>query len=706
MKALKNKKLLVLAVGAVLSLAACGQPQSSATGLSSSSSASSEPAKYVRADDEVVYSNVLGGLASLYNGVKQISDSNERFVKYAKAEAELLASGVFAPTTTNGGTYSMSRIAPRTIPYVFFGNDSDRLKGMILTTGRDSFIKATERAELIQKWEAAKAGEGEYNPKAYLEAKGYTIGTEYATTTAASVSTLDTLATSKQADTEAMVNCVEGLIQYNNFGEIEGCAAESWKVSSDGKKYTFKIRSGMGWYNADKTKYADVTAQDFVDGFHHMLDAESGLDYLVSGVVKGVAEYLDGTGTFDKVGCRVNEAGELEFELEAPESYFITRLTYSCFLPMNAAFFKSKGGAFGRDEFKAAKAEATYAYGKTTSDVLYNGPFIPTNWDLSDTGGSIVLVKNENYWDKDRVNLTKLTWKYDDGKNPLALYNAARNGEYPGIGLGEASGLLKQSKDDGLFDTYHYVSDTDATTFFGGINVNRGAFEYSDAVKSTQTEEEKILTAKAKSLRSFRRAILHAWDRGTWNAVRNGDDLKFSNIRNMYTQPEFVSLDADVTVDGKKYDKGTSYGNLVQSFLDAAGEKIKVADGQDGWFNVTEAKRQMALAREELKAVWPADKKVVIDMVTLTTSPVVTKQAAAFEQLIENVFPNDIDVRLVEATTTAQYYYSGYYAESGDQVNQDICYGTGWGPDYGDPSTYLDTFTDTGYMLTIIGINY
>ena len=704
MKALKNKKTLVLAVSAVMTLAACGgQPASSSA---SQPSSSAPAAKYVRADDEAVYNAVLGKFASAYDGVKAIQDNNERFVKYAKAEAELLASGVFAPTTTQGGRYAITRIAPRTVPYVFFGNDSDRIKGTVMTKGKDSFIKASERAELIKLWEKAKGGEGTYNPKAYLEGKGYEIGTEYATTTSASVSTLDTLATSKQADTEAMVNCLEGLVQYNNLGELVGCAAESWKVSEDGKTYSFKIRPGMGWFNSDKTKYADVTAQDFVDGFHHMLDADGGLDYLVAGIVKGVEEYLDGTGSFANVGCRVNAQGELEFELCQPESYFVTRLTYSCFLPMNRAFFESKGGKFGRDEFKAAKAEASYAYGKTTADVLFNGPFIPTNWDLSDTGGSIVLEKNANYWDAENVNVTKATWQYDDGKNPLAIYNAARNGTYPGITLAESSGLLKQAKDDGIYEDFHYVSDTNATTFFGGINVNRGAFEYAEAVKSTQTEEEKILTGKAKLSRNFRRALLHGWDRGTWNAVINGDELKTSNLRNMYTQPEFVSLDDDVTVDGKKYAKGTSYGGLVQSFLDAAGEKIKIDDGIDGWYNEAEAKKFMAAAREELKDIWPADKKVVIDMVNLTSNPNVNKQAAAFEQLIEKVFPNDIDVRLVEATTTAQYYYSGYYAEHGDQVNQDICYGTGWGPDYGDPSTYLDTFTDTGYMLTIIGINY
>ena len=713
MKALNNKKLLVLAVGAVLTLGACGGGKSSATGLTSQSSSapassgstSSAPAaKYEREDDEVVYERVLGDFEDAYEGVKAIQNDDERFVRYAKAEAKLLESGVFAPTTTQGGAYSITRVAPRTIPYVFFGHDSDRIKGMVMTAGKDSFIKGSERDEMIDIWKDAREGHGTYDAKAYLKAKGYELGTEYATTTSASVSTLDTLATSKQADTEAMVNCLEGLIEYNQFGEIVGNLADKWEVSEDGTKYKFHIREGLKWFTADGSEYADLTAQDFVDGFHHMLDAAGGLEWLVQGVIKGADEYLTKGGSFKDVGVYVNDKGELVYELCAPESYFITRLTYSVFLPMNADFFKSKGGAFGLAEFKEASAKDTYTYGKSTAGVLFNGAMIPSAWTLTDTGGRIVLEKNPKYWNAENVNITKATWNYDDGKNPLQVYNDTRNGTYPAIALGEATGLLKQSKDDGLFDTYHYISDTNATTYFGGLNTNRGAFEYNGDAVSTQTEEEKILTHAALSNQNFRRAILHAWDRGTWNAVSRGEDLKYTNLRNMYTQPEFVGTVKDVTVDGEKFAAGSSYGALVQHFLDKDGAKIKVEDGQDGWFNVEEAKAQMALAKEALKDVWPEGKKIVIDNVYVDGASTSVAQCQAFEQLIERVFPNEVDVRPVAASTTAAYYYSGYYADTGEQINQDIFWGSGWGPDYGDPSTYLDTFTASGYMCKVVGL--
>ena len=282
-------------------------------------------------------------------------------------------------------------------------------------------------------------------------------------------------------------------------------------------------------------------------------------------------------------------------------------------------------------------------------------------------------------------------------------------GDYPGIGLGESSGLLKKAKDDGNFDKFAYVSDTNATTYFGGMNLNRGAFNYEGAVKSTQNNQEKNFTHKAMNNNHFRKAILYGWDRATWNGISRGEDLKATNLRNMYTQPEFVSLSADVVLDGKTYAQGSSYGELVQSFCNDLGLKVDVQDGKDGWFNAAEAKKEIEAFAAEIGEEWPLNKKgekikVVIDLVYYSGSTTQVAQSSSFEQLIEAVLGDYVDVRLVEAKTTAEYYYSGYYAETGADLNQDIFYGSGWGPDYGDPSTYLDTFAAGGYMTKVVGL--
>ena len=705
----KNNKLLVLSLMSILTLAGCGGGNSSSAAPSTSSGSepsSSEPApaKYEREDDDVVYERVLGDFADAYEGATDETNDSKRYVQYAKAEAALLNSGAFVPTTTKGGNYAMTRIAPRTVPYVFFGSDMDKVKTMVMTKGVDSFIKKEDRAALLDLWAKAAAGEAAYDPAAWLVEHGYALGDEYATTTSAAPKSLDLHNTSSQSDTEQIVNCIEGLIQYDNFGRVQPAMASSWEHNADYTEWKFTIREGAKWVTADGTAAGDVTADDFVAGFQHMLDCGAGLEYLLDGVVEGVEEYNYEGGKFENVGVKV-EDGKLVFKLVKGESFFLSRLAYSPFSPMKREFFLSKGGAFGKAEYEAAAAEDTYLYGTSMAHFLFNSAFRPVTWDLTDNGGSIVLVKNELYWDAENVTVKKATWNYDDGKNPAAIYEAAIQGTYPGIGLGEGSGLLAKSREDGHFAQFGYTTDTDATTYFGGLNTNRGAYEYNGAAVSTQTEEEKIRTHAAMNNVHFRKALIHGWDRATWNAVAIGEELKNNDLRNMYTLPSLVALEEDVTFEGEDFAQGTSYGDLVQHFADKLGLKVNVADGQDGWFNAEEAKKQIALAREEIStSVWAAGTKVVIDLVYYSGSPTQVAQSAAFEQLIEKELGDYVDVRLVEATTTLVYYYSGYYAASGADLNQDIFYGSGWGPDYNDPSTYLDTFNAGGYMTKVVGI--
>ena len=94
--------------------------------------------QYERGDDEERYAAALGDYTELYAKAKaETTDLNKRFNLMAQAEALLLESAVMIPTTTQGGAYQISRIAYRTVPYVQWGNDDDRLKGLVIS---DEFI--------------------------------------------------------------------------------------------------------------------------------------------------------------------------------------------------------------------------------------------------------------------------------------------------------------------------------------------------------------------------------------------------------------------------------------------------------------------------------------------------------------------------------------------------------------------------------------
>ena len=689
------KKILAFLLVAVmlLGIVACGEKDKFV-----------RPDSWSRAEDDAVYEEVLGEYTNLMEAAKNASSVDERFVLFAKAEAYLLDSAVMIPTTTQGGAYTISRIAPHTVPYVQWGNDDDRFKGLVIS---DEFITKAEREDLLTEWRNALAGNGTYDPAAYLTSKGHTLNRTYTTTFSTAPVTFDWLNTSSQADTEITVNTVDGLVEYDNLNRMQPALAESWDISDDGLTYTFHIRKGVKWYTAEGTEYAELTANDFVAGFHHMLDTQAGLEWLVDEVVAGAYDYYAEGGSWANVGYKATDDYTLEVTLIQPTSYFLTMLTYSCFLPICDSFYQSRGGVYGVDAFKEASADTNkYTYGLNTdvASQVYCGPFLIRQFQGD---SEIVLVKNENYYKINDVNIDQIRWVYDAGEDPVAAYNDAVNGVYPGTGLSQASGTLDMAKNDGNFDKYSYISDTNSVTYFGGLNLNRGTYALENGtVASSQTDTQKIDTHLAILNKDFRQAVQFAFDRGTYNAISRGEDLKYTNLRNMYCHPEFVSLTSDVT-DGKKtFTSGTFYGEIVQYYLEQLGSTIKVADGQDGWYNPDAAKASFAKAKKTLEkegVTFPIN----IDVVYYSGNSTWTAQAQAYKASIEGVLgAENVVVNLVEATTSEDYYAAGYRASNGEAGNFDMFYGSGWGPDYGDPSTYLDTFLGygKGYMTKVIGL--
>jgi len=693
MKTLKKLSVFSLASVSLLALGACGQGP-----------------KYERGDDEEIYAEVLGPYEKLAAEAKKIKDDDARFVKYAEAEANLLNSGAFIPTTTQGGNYAITRVAPRTVPYAKWGNDDDRLKTMVVVDGTD-FIKKETRAALLAAWQLARAGGAEYNPKLILTAAGYTqFKNTYQTTYQTAPATLDILNTSEQSDTEVLVNCIDGLLEYDNLGILRGNLAIThasglpYELSEDGKTYTFTIRDDAKWFTANGDVYGDVTGDDFVASFQHMLDAQAGLEFLVDGVVKGASEYLSGEGKFEDVGVAA-DGKKFSITLIEPESFFPSRLTYSCFMPMNRAFFESKGGVFGIKEFAEASASESYKYGNVADNgnMIYNGAFLPSNIVEK---SNITLARNANYFNNAKNNFNELKWVYDDGSQPDNLYTAACNGTYAGIGLGVASGLLAKAKADGNFDKFGYVADTTTTTFLCGFNLNRGTFE-TGSVKTTQSGQEQIDAHNAMQNINFRKALQYGWDRATWNAISVGEELGALSIRNMYTDPNFLTLGKDVTgADGHVFKQGQTYGDLVQYFTDKLGMGIKVADSQEGWYNAAKAREFMAKAKEELEAANQWHGKVKLDVTYYGASKAQVANAEGYKKLIEGILGDFVEVCLNNAETTADFYACGYRAKNGESGNFDVFFGSGWGPDYGDPSTYLDTFLGggAGYMTKIVGL--
>lgn len=664
-----------------------------------------------------IYDAQLGAFNTLYQAAKEETNVSKRYALMAQAEAKLLEAAVLIPGTTNGGNYGLSRVAKRSASTVLWGNDSDRFHNVLVTT---ELITAEDQTHLKEMWNEVR-GTGTYTQKAidYLTEKGYTLKNTYNMGYASDPKTWDALATSRSADSEAIVNTYDGLVEYDNENEIKPALAESWEVSEDGLTYTFHIRQGAKWVDAQGREVADVKADDFVAGMQHMLDAGGGLEYLVENIIVNALEYNTGDVTdFAEVGVKATDDNTVVYTLCQPTSYFITMLGYNVFAPMSRTYFESKGGVFGKDDYKTAVDAGTMKYGQTVNDIAYCGPYTVTNHTAENT---IVFEANPTYWNKDNITIKTLTWKFNDGKDPTKAYEDTKAGTLDGCGLSSAS--LEACKADGNFEKYCTVSDTDATSFVLFLNLNRNAYaNFNDETKavSTMTDDQKKRTDVAMLNVHFRRAIGMGLDIATYNGQVVGEELKLNSVRNSYTPGNFVALEEDVTIEingeSKTFAKGTYYGEIMQAQIDADGVKIKVwdaenqtSDGFAGWHNPANAYEELQQAITELKEFGveiSKDNPIVMDLPYYSGADIYTNRAQTLKQSVEEALQGCVVVNLVSCADAQEWYYAGYYTESGKDANYTLYDVSGWGPDYGDPATYLDTMLGdgAGYMAKCLGL--
>nr|MCR5555969.1 peptide ABC transporter substrate-binding protein [Butyrivibrio sp.] len=273
------------------------------------------------------------------------------------------------------------------------------------------------------------------------------------------------------------------------------------------------------------------------------------------------------------------------------------------------------------------------------------------------------------------------------------------------------------------FDQYVYVSNTEGTTYCGFLNINRKAFaNFNDAsvAISDKTVFDAQRTTIAMQNQDFRLAIVQSLDRASYNAQTQGEDLKLNSLRNSYIPGTFVTLPEDATIDingtATTFAAGTYYGEIVQAQVDADGVKLKVwdaatssSDGFDGWYNPSAAKESLAKAVEQLATQGveiTAENPIQIDVPYFAGSETYTNRANAFKQSLESALDKQVVINLVACESSDDWYYAAYYPDYGYEFNCDLCDVSGWGPDYGDPQTYLDTMLPdyAGYMVKSLGI--
>lgn len=174
----------------------------------------------------------------------------------------------------------------------------------------------------------------------------------------------------------------EGLVRQDPSGKVIPGMAKSWKVSADGKVYTFTLRSSAKWSNSDS-----VTASDFEYAWKRALAPETGSTYAFNMYPIANAEAYN-TGKLkdaSKVGVKALNSYTLQVTLKEKTAYFLQMLTEDIFVPVNAA---------------VVKADKNWASNAKT--LVTNGPFTVKSWSQN----IITLAKNPKYYAAGEIRLS------------------------------------------------------------------------------------------------------------------------------------------------------------------------------------------------------------------------------------------------------------------------------------------------------------
>lgn len=678
---------------------------------------------------EEIFNTVFGEYQKRYEEALAETNVSMRLAKMAIAEAKLLEAGAITPYANRAGNYSISAVLPHTVPAIEWGFDGEvRAYSNILIA--DRLLTPAERTELTSKWSELK-GTGtwmEYAKKWAADngvklADSYTFGSNanYEPTT------WDYLSSSKTADGQTLSATWDGLLRYDTENLQQPALAESYEISDDSLTYTFHLRKGVKWVTYQGTEVAELKADDFVAAAQHICDTAGGLADVVP-CIKNLPEYNAGEITdFSQVGVKALDDYTVQYTLSEPTPWFLSVLGYSAMAPLCRSYYESQGGKFG-EEFNSAADD--YTFGSDSQHIVYCGAYLVSNYTYQNT---IVLTANPKYYNADKVQIKTITLKWNDGTDGLFTWNNFFNGTFNG-GVGLGSEALAQAKTtvvpgdpDGknYFEKYAYVVSEEATSYLNFVNLNRYAYaNFNDEtqVKSGKTQLQAERSHAAMMNQNFRLALAFANDRGTVNALNRGEDLRYARLTNSYVPGNFISTSEEITVDingtAKKYPISTFYGQILQDQITADGYPMKVWDpngadgagssyGFDGWYLPDEAVKYLDKAIQELAAegvVVSTTNPIYLDMLYEDYSTVGSAMNQAQKQGLESVLGGKVIINLVPVVSDTNESYAAYYGDYGYQMNYDYGGNTGWGPDYGDAQTYLDTVVAGGYMNYALGL--
>ena len=260
------------------------------------------------------------------------------------------------------------------------------------------------------------------------------------------------------------------LVQLDENDEVVPGVATEWTISDDGLVYNFKLREGMTWTNGEP-----VTAKDFTFAWEKLLTKDTGSNYAYFAYIfKNGEKFYNGECGIEDVGFKAVSDYELEVTLEGPTPYALFTFSFGSLAPVNQKFYEEVGA----DKYMT---EAQY--------FNTNGAFKVESWTHDD---SIVLVKNPDFYDADKVQLDKINCKMII--DSAAQFNAFQAGEL------DICTLNADSREIMVNEDYPIQSYSDGAEFHMLFNTNNEVLANANIRKalSLAIDREAFIAAIAK----------------------------------------------------------------------------------------------------------------------------------------------------------------------------------------------------------------
>jgi len=435
---------------------------------------------------------------------------------------------------------------------------------------------------------------------------------------------------------------MEGLTRLGKEeGEVIPGMATSWEYHEDTNSYTFELRDGIKWSNGDP-----VTAEDFFFGWRYALDVNSVYSFLITDYIAGAADYAayDKSTYLSEVDPSFNGLSDEE------KAKRIDEMTEE-----ELQGYKAK-----KDELWSKVGISTKNNGKTIEVKLaLPAPFFPSLMAFPTFYPANEKFYNEhkdNYMLEAETTLANGPWKLVEWKHDDSL-KLVRNEHYwntDNINIDEINtriitevetrtNLLKTGELDGSAIQSKDLPDFQDLATLDSLNLQKLTDMPDYAVFYYEFNHfNNPITKNA----NIRKAMAYAMDReGMVENINLGDIPAYAFIP-------------------------THFPGLNKSFREENGEKLFEAD-------LEKAKEFLQKGLEELGLDELPPLDVLVDEGEIGRK-IGQKYQADWARI--GIKVNIIEVPWAEKLNRLR---NGDFA---------VC-GSGWGPDYLDPMTYLDIFT-------------